>query len=78
MIACRPELAPPFCCQPPLTDEEWAARTARIALAGKAAYERIPERCPACGKGGPFPTFLAQDEYECADPSCAAVWMVAP
>ncbi len=67
---------PPFCCQPPRSDEEWAARTARIASAHKAAYERIPDRCPACGKAGTFPTFLLPNEYECADPACAAIWTV--
>jgi hypothetical protein len=62
----------------PLTDDEWAARMAQLAVARKRAYERMPKACPACGSGAPFPTFLAPDEWEFASRDCCAVWTVQP
>jgi hypothetical protein len=58
MIADRCIGDPPICCQPsPLPDEEWAARTARLASARKRAYERQPRACPNCGSDEIAPVF---------------------
>jgi ribosomal protein S27AE len=50
----------------PLTDAEWAARTARLTAARKREYERRPKLCPHCSEDNVFPTFDG-DLYECGD-----------
>jgi uncharacterized protein (DUF983 family) len=75
-VMCPTKVAPPACCQPPMSDEVWAARTARLAAARKRAYERMPERCPACGDARVYPTFLEPDEWGCDAAGCYATWRV--
>jgi ribosomal protein L37AE/L43A len=40
---------PPFCCQPPLTEAELAARDARHEALLAEIRARMPRRCPSCG-----------------------------
>jgi ribosomal protein L37AE/L43A len=49
-----------------MTDEEWAARTARMASARKRAYGRMPKLCPHCSSEDLYPTFDA-DIWSCSD-----------
>lgn len=72
---CPTSIAPPMCCEQPLTDEAWAARTARLAAAKKAAYERMPTICPHCSSDSITPTFLGE-QWECWD--CWQVFEVQP
>lgn len=56
-------------CQSPMPLAEYRALQERI----KAEY---PKTCRACGAPGPIPTFLARNEWQCADARCFAVWTV--
>lgn len=69
---CRSDLDPPACCEP-LTDKEWAARTARLAAARSAAYRLQPAYCPRCGSDDIAPSFVGPT-WECTD--CPNVWSV--
>lgn len=74
--ACRSELAPPVCCQPPMTDEEWLARGERLDAAMQAARDAQPAACPACGDERVYPLFDPLDGWACGNPACCAMWTV--
>lgn len=74
---CRSDLAPPMCCQPPMSPEVWEERGRRIEAARPRAEESHPKFCPnvGCGSDDIFPTFVG-DAYECGD--CSLVWEAKP
>ena len=54
---CRSDLAPPMCCQPPMSQEVWDETTRRVQAARSAEYARFPKVCPECGSENIVPTF---------------------
>lgn len=71
---CPTNVAPPACCQPPMSDEVWEETGRRLKAAGEAVRAGFPTLCPHCGAPGPFPTFLEPNEWECSSRACCAVW----
>lgn len=53
-----------------------AEREARYQAALAKAEASRPKACPRCGSSRIQPTWLAPDEWDCAELSCAAVWTV--
>lgn len=72
---CPSSLAPPMCCQPPMSDEVWQESTRRIQAARDAAYARFPKACPsdACGSSNIAPLFEG-DWWLCG--TCEHTWEV--
>ncbi len=54
-------------CRSTLTDEQITTLITDIK-------ERLPKVCPCCGSAEIAPTFLLDDEWDCANRECLAVW----
>lgn len=54
---CPPSVAPPGCCQPPMSQEVWGERTRRYRAAYRQALESRPTACRNCGADELVETF---------------------
>jgi hypothetical protein len=65
---------PPTCCQPPLTAEQWAATSERMAARERQLRAVTPRRCPACGADA-YPLFWVDcDVFACDGVDCHAIF----
>jgi hypothetical protein len=71
-MGCPTNVAPPFCCAPPMSPEVWAERGRRLEAARSAALAAQPKSCPQCGGDNITPAFPDPVAWECWD--CPNVW----
>lgn len=67
---CPPNVAPPGCCQPPMSAEVWTERGRRWRAAFERNLTRQPKACPSCGSDEIAPVFDPDGAFWTCD-SCS-------